>query len=122
MERVLAGLICDFDPEDVEWAHLRNLGPELLGEPVWELVKPARPDSWRELRHVVERRFGLSRKQLLDAFYAMRPHPGEAANAFLLRVEDMRLRYGVGEDTCERHFLHLLPLESRQEIDRLRAL
>ena len=40
---------------------------------------------------MVEKRFGLSNKQVLDAFFAMRPEADESEANFLLRVEDMRL-------------------------------
>ena len=47
-------------------------------------------DTWESFKYIVEARFGLSQRQILDAFYAMRPEAGEGEAAFVLRVEDFR--------------------------------
>ena len=58
---------------------VRNLAPVLLGEPVWSAVREETFDSWVNLRAVVERRFGLTTDQVQDAFFSMRPAPGESS-------------------------------------------
>ena len=89
----------------------------MLGNPVWSLLKNNVVDSWRELKAVVEKRFGLTTDQLLDAFYAMRQGKGETAAECILRVEDKRLQLGVEETTCFRHFTPLLGEEERMRLD-----
>jgi hypothetical protein len=42
---------------------------------------------------LVEKRFGLNEKQILDAFFSMRPDPHETESQFILRVDDFRLKY-----------------------------
>lgn len=39
----------------------------------------------------VDKRFGLTSRQVVNAFYAMRPVGGETEPRFLERVEDKRL-------------------------------
>ena len=86
----------------------------MLGNPVRSLLKNNVVDTaWWELKAVVEKRFGLTTDQLLDAFYAMRQGKGETAAEYILRVEDKRLQLGVEETTCFRHFTPLLDEEER---------
>ena len=63
----------------------------VLGNPVWTLYKNSAVDTWRELKLLVEKRFGLTKDQLLDAFYAMRQGRGETAAEYVLRIKDKRL-------------------------------
>ena len=94
----------------------------MLGNPVWSLLKNNVVDSWRELKAVVEKRFGLTTDQLLDAFYAMHQGKGETAAEYILRVEDKRLQLGVEETTCFRHFTQLLDEEERMCLDAVHKL
>lgn len=55
-------------------------------------------DSWQELKALVEARFGLTKSQLLDAFFSMRQSDTESALQFIMRVEDKRALYSVSED------------------------
>ena len=55
-------------------------------------------DSWPELKALVEARFGLTKSQLLDAFFSMRQSDTESASQFIMRVEDKRALYSVSED------------------------
>jgi hypothetical protein len=41
----------------------------------------------------VELKYGLTRSELLDAFYEMSPGETESEAAFILRVEKLRTRY-----------------------------
>lgn len=43
------------------------------------------------MEEAVDRRFGLSKRQVVNAFYAMRPEMGETEPRFIERVEDRRL-------------------------------
>ena len=55
-------------------------------------------DSWQELKALVEAHFGLTKLQLLDAFFSMRQSDTESASQFIMRVEDKRALYSVSED------------------------
>lgn len=63
----------------------------MLGPAVWELFKNERWSGWMEMETAVSKRFGLTQRQVLNAFYAMRPVAGELEARFLERVEDKRL-------------------------------
>lgn len=64
----------------------------ILGEPVWELFVNECIGSWEELKKAVEKIFGLSLRQLLDAFDSMKPENSEYDAEFILRVEDKRAK------------------------------
>ena len=67
----------------------------------------------------MDNKYGLTQKQLLDAFYAMAPAHNESAHQFVLRVEEKRIKYHVTEDSCKRSFLKALPEEFLEELDNL---
>lgn len=50
----------------------------------------------------MEDKYGLSRTELLDAFYEMRPSPQETEAEFVIRVEKLRVRYQEAPTTCYR--------------------
>ena len=56
--------------------------------------------DWRTLKKIVEARFGLPRKALIDAFYNMRIAEGQELGSFILHVEDMRARLNIDRDSC----------------------
>lgn len=91
VDRALLGLGPEIRAEHFHSQHIRQVAPVVLGEPVWELVKNEVFTSWGDLRVVVDRRFGLSSRQVLNAFYGMRPSAGETEARFIERVEDRRL-------------------------------
>ena len=62
----------------------------------------------------VEAKYGLSKRQILDAFYSMRPAYDESESEFLTRVEEFRIKYGEAEETCFRNFIPQLSLEYRR--------
>lgn len=72
--------------------------------------------SWDEFKDAVTARYGLSRAELLDAFYDMAPQPGEGEAHFILRVERLRIRYNEPESTCYRQFKPRLRLAYREEL------
>lgn len=94
----------------------------MLGGAVWRSIKHKVLSDWGELRGVVEAAYGLTKEEMLDAFYGMRPASGEPAHAFILRVEDKRARYGVDQSACYRVFTPLLSLEERQRLDLMREM
>ena len=55
------GLSTDFKVVDLRRPHIRELGPVVLGSPVWQLLQNALLDDWEELKQAVEHRFGLTR-------------------------------------------------------------
>lgn len=69
------------------------MAPILLGESVYELYANTHFTNWGAFKRAIEERYGLSCKPILDAFYDMRPEAGESEAEFLLRVEDLRLKY-----------------------------
>ena len=60
-ERAINGLSTEFKVGDLRRPHIRELGPVVLGSPVWQLLQNALVDDWDELKQAVERRFGLTR-------------------------------------------------------------
>jgi hypothetical protein len=64
----------------------------------------------------VNARYGLTRSELLDAFYDMAPNPGETEAQFILRVERLRIRYSESEASCYRWFKPRLRLQYRREL------
>jgi hypothetical protein len=67
----------------------------------------------------VEEKYGLSRKQILDAFFAMRQAGEESEAESLLRVKEFRVKYKQAEDTCFRNFIPNLSLEYRRALKAL---
>lgn len=49
----------------------------------------------------------------------MVPTPQEGADEFILRVETKRVRHKIDENTCYRAFLRTLPLNYREELDKI---
>ena len=78
-ETVINGLGMHVSANTLSREVVRNLAPFLLGAPVWSAVREETFDSWVSLRAVVERRFGLTTDQVQDAFFSMRPAPGESS-------------------------------------------
>jgi hypothetical protein len=72
-----------------------NLGPLLVGSLGWQQLRGKDIDDWLKFQRAVEEVFGLTRQQLEDQFFTLEPAPGEAASAFLMRVEVARRNVGV---------------------------
>ena len=51
---------------------------------------------------MVESRFGLPRKALVDAFYAMDVAPGQTLSSFVMCVEDKHARLSIDKESCFR--------------------
>ena len=60
-EHAINGLSTEFKVGDLRRPYIRELGPVVLGSPVWQLLQNALVDDWDELKQAVERRFGLTR-------------------------------------------------------------
>ena len=71
---------------------------------------------------MVEARFGLTKSQIVGAFYVIRPAPGETASQFILRVEYKQSRYNFDAQQCYHTFVHLLDIEDRSRLDLLQEL
>ena len=54
------------------------------------------------MKRAVEDRFGLPRKALVDAFYAMDVAPGQSLSSFVMSVEDKRARLDIDRESCYR--------------------
>ena len=50
----------------------------------------------------MEDRFGLPKKALVDAFYAMEVSPGQTLSSFVMSVEDKRARLSIDKESCYR--------------------
>ena len=59
-ECALNGFSDQFDAGDLQQVHLRNLGPIILGQAVWTLMKCLPFNDWDEFKATVEERFGLT--------------------------------------------------------------
>ena len=116
MERHLRALGPEIEPHRFDGSHIRNLGPIILGEAVWGEFSNHRYPSWEEFKGAVNCRYGLSRAELLDAFYDMAPLDNESEAQFILRVERLRIRYQESESTCYRQFKPRLRLAYREEL------
>ena len=67
----MEGLGPEISVWDLRREHLRQVAPVLLGPMVWEMFKHEAWDSWGEMEAAVDRRFGLSRRQIVNAFFVM---------------------------------------------------
>jgi hypothetical protein len=92
-KRALNGLGPKIDVARMRDEHIKVVAPILLGDHIYEQFASVFFSSWAAFEIAVEARYGLSRKQILDAFYAMRPEADEREAEFLLRVEDFRVKY-----------------------------
>ena len=81
------GLGPNVNPDYMTKPYLKNLAPFLLGMPVWNAVEHRNPNDWVELTLIVEKQFGLTHKQILDAFFSMYTVPREASHTFVLHIE-----------------------------------
>jgi hypothetical protein len=45
---------------------------------------------WSEMEAAVDKRFGLTSRQVINVFYAMRPASGETEARYVERVDDKR--------------------------------
>jgi hypothetical protein len=70
--------------------------------------------SWMQFKETVDTKYGLTRSELLDAFYEMAPDGSETEAAFILRVERLRVRYQESAATCFRMFKPKLSLRFRE--------
>ena len=82
-------------PKDFMVAHIRSLGPFVLGTMVWGAVKNEAWEDWNGFRYLLEDQFGFTCLQILDESYTIQLGPNESATAFILRVEDKHRWYGV---------------------------
>ena len=49
----------------------------------------------------------------------MTPSSVESPDEFILRVENKRVRHKINSNTCYRAFMRTLPLEYREEMDKI---
>ena len=116
----MAGLGQDITVEELQARHIRKLAPFLLGQAVWRTIRHDPLLTWAHLKDVVEHSFGLTKDEMLDAFFAMRPAAGEADGGFILQVDEKRTRLGVTGMQALRYFAPLLSLEGRRSLDQIR--
>jgi hypothetical protein len=101
-ERHLRALGPEIEPHNFGQNHIEKLGPLILGEAVWREFSANSYRDWDDFKKAVEERYGLSRSELLDAFYDMSPMEGESEAQFILKVERLRIRYRESASTCFR--------------------
>ena len=89
---------------------------------MWSLIKNQHYDLWHTLKALVEERFGLTKSQLLDAFFGMRQADSELTAHFILHVEDKRALYNIVEDQCWHNFTPLLDVNERTRLDEVMEL
>lgn len=118
-KRAVEGLGPSIQMENLGNEAIHRLAPLLLGEHIYPIFANAVFMDWDDFMMEVENKFGLSKKQMLDAFYAMRPGNEETESEFLLRVEDFWLQHGESPKTCFRTFIPHLSLEYRRELKQL---
>lgn len=100
-------------------AHIQRVAPVILGAPAWSVLAGEHFMDWSAFRETVDRRYGLTRRACLRAFFDMSPEPEESTAEFLRRVEDMRARYQVGKEETHRHFVQKLREEDLVRLDEL---
>lgn len=54
-----------------------------------------------------------------DAFFSMTPSNTENPDDFILRVENKRVKHKIDANTCYRAFMRTLPIEYREELDKI---
>lgn len=116
VERHLRALGTTIEPYRFNQNHIRHLGPVLLGELVWCEFTNRAYDTWTDFKEAVSEKYGLTKAELLDAFYDMAPLPGESEAQFILRMERLRIRYSEPGSTCYRQFKPRLRLSYREEL------
>ena len=67
---------------------------------MWVLYKNGAIETWKELKQAVEKRFGITADQLLDAFYAMHQGRGETEAEYILCMKDKHLQLNVDKAAC----------------------
>ena len=92
VERVLDSVNPAVQLADIDQQGCTNLGPIILGDVAWKVIRSTHIRDWPAFRRAVERRFGISSADLEEALYAAKPAVGEAAWAFVCRVEDERAK------------------------------
>ena len=107
IERAVSGLGSSISIADFDASHIRAIAPLILGQHAWSVVRGSLSDGnglqdWRTLKKIVEARFGLPRKALIDAFYNMRIAEGQELGSFILHVEDMHAHLNIDRDSCFR--------------------
>ena len=65
------GLGAGITPNDFMAAHIRNIGPFVLGTPVQGAVKNEAWEDWDGFWYLVEDQFGLTHLKIVHTFYAM---------------------------------------------------
>lgn len=90
-KRAVEGLGAGIKVDDLDNEVMHRLAPILLGEHIYNIFSNKVFYDWDDFMGAVEDKFGLSKKQMLDAFYSMRPGNDETESEFLLRVEDFRV-------------------------------
>ena len=63
-------------------------------------MRGAQPRDWEALKRAIEARFGLSKKALVDVFYAIDVAPGQSLGSFVTIVEDKRARLNIDKESC----------------------
>ena len=89
-ERHLPSLCTDLDFRALTRAHLKAIGPHLLGDKAWGRVAKFDFTTWEEFKEAVQRVFGLTEAEIRRSFKQLTKEPGEPDDEFILRVEEAR--------------------------------
>ena len=84
MEGILDNLAEGVSTDQFNQLHIAQLGAFVLGDTAWQLFGGAYLRDWNTFKECVKARYGLTKDQLEDAFFNMRPASGEDAAAFVL--------------------------------------
>ena len=109
----------ELHPRAFGHAHIRRVGPLILGDTAWANVASLPMESWDQFVALVEQRYGLTHEQCVSTMFAVRRAPAETYSQFVLRLEGLRARYGIRGSEMFRHFREKL---ERGERDRLDAM
>ena len=123
MVKCFRGLGSTLNVDALGRCELSELVPEVLGAPIWAIIKTDDTwHSWKELKDIVEARWGLTQEQLREAFFPVRPEKSERPERFVLRVEDARKKLKVDDETTLNVFRHYLPHAMLLKLDDLQVM
>jgi hypothetical protein len=102
VERAVKSLDNGIDLYEMTNEHLVHIAPLILGDMIWAEFQSEQFVDWADFKESITQKYGMTRDELIDAFYEMAPSKGEMAPDFILRVERLRSRYGEAPRTCFR--------------------
>ena len=93
VERAVSSLDNGIELSEISNEHIVHIAPLILGDMIWAEFQNKEFVDWAEFKESITQKYGMTRDELIDAFYEMAPSKGETAPNFILRVERLRSRY-----------------------------